>query len=131
MGIKGILLRPKQLAKIIELDDAQKNLDALYSVLECDCVDCATRKIGDTYYDIWCDDEGLFKHRPLPTVFTCDNDEIVEQICGNVFICKHNNKGGMKSLTDKELNEIYLNMGFVLIKEDGKEFFWDVVKATL
>ena len=82
------------------------NLQRIYAMLNCDCIDCVTRKFGEHYYDIWCDDEGLFKEAPLPAIATFNEGEIVEQIVGNVFICKHDGKGGMQSLTQEEYEEV-------------------------
>lgn len=39
-------------------------LDTYYELLHCNIIDIVTRKIGGKYYDIICDDEGLFNADP-------------------------------------------------------------------
>ena len=88
--------------------DSYKNLQRIYDMLKCDCIDVVSRKFGQHYYDIYCDDEGTFKpiEEQVVSVFTLSHGTCVEQIVGNVFICKHDGEGGMESLTDDEIQEV-------------------------
>ena len=110
--ITGVLIdNTTNKTKIIKYDFEQTtksnlNLQRIYDMLKCDCIDVVERKFGEHYYDIYCDDEGLFKENPLPAIATFDDGKIVEQIVGNVFICKHDGEGGMESLTQEEYREV-------------------------
>lgn len=92
----------------------------LYPLLKCTTFACVSRKIGQTYYDIWCDDEGLFDPSKTPTVLTFDGNELVEQIVGNCFICKRD-WDDMGSLTDEEVREVLASIKeFTFTGRDGK-----------
>ena len=92
----------------VEYDTKDKNyLDAYYKVLNCDTFDIARRRIGNNYYDIYCDDEGLFKENNKPSAITFDGARVVEVLVGNLFICKADKNGETIGLTDKEMDEIF------------------------
>ena len=116
-SIKGVLVANTETKTTIkpyvfeQTTKSNLNLERIYAMLECSCIDVATRKFGNNYYDIYCDDEGLFKKDNLPTIATFDdNGNLVEQIVGNVFVCKHDGEGGMESLTDSEIQEVLKNL---------------------
>ena len=88
------------------------NLDSyrdFYPVIDCEHFDVVVRKFGKHYYDIYCDDVGLLLQKP-PAIFTFDNDVAVELICGNCFVCKHDDNGDTISLTEDEVNEVLDNV---------------------
>lgn len=107
--------------------DPQENLQRIYDVLECDYITVATRKFGKNYYDVYCDDEGLLKANPLPSVATFEKGECIEQLVGNVFICKHDGEGGMQSLTQAECEEVLSTL--LSYQDNGNERI--AVGATL
>lgn len=84
------------------------DLHDIYYMLGCSCIDVQERTIGTRRYDIYLDDEGLFKENQKPSVVTTDkNGTIIEVIVGRVFICGvDREEGKMKSLTDEEVKEI-------------------------
>lgn len=95
----------------LNYNDEDKNyLDAYYKVLNCDTFDIARRKIGNNYYDIFCDDEGLFKETRKPSAITFSGDEIVEVLVGNLFICSCNEDGETIGLNDEQIDEILNNV---------------------
>lgn len=134
--IKGILIdttKPKNEIKehdFEQVKDATENLHNIYKMLNCDCIDVVERKFGKNVYDIYCDDEALLKGgTPILAIATYNqNNVLVEQIVGNVFICKHDGQGGMQALTPKECSEI-LNEILAYISVDGDVRFG--LKATV
>lgn len=110
--ITGILIdttKPKTEIGKYELKQTTKpnlNLQRIYDMLHCDCIDVVERKFGKHYYDIYCDDEGTFKENNPVSIATFDKQTLVEQIVGTVFICKHDGEGGMQSLTPQECQEV-------------------------
>ena len=93
-------------------------IDAIYSILKCTLFDIATRKIGEHYYDIYCDDEGLLKDKPMVSAMSPDNQPM---LVGNLFIVKHNDEGDAVSLTDEEIKEIQRNLT-PIFDEDGRYY---------
>lgn len=105
--IKGILITPNQKEtkpRVYELE--VNSYKDYYPLLECDTFDIQSRKFGDKYFDIYYDDEGLFKEDNNPSILTYDGDTLVEQIVGNVFIVSHNDEGETISLTDEEIKVV-------------------------
>lgn len=88
-------------------------LDDIYANLKCDCFDIATRKIGDTYYDIYCDDEGLLKEN-LNISAINRNGEVM--LVGNLLFTQHNAGG----LTESEVAEILENTVKVILRSGDK-----------
>ena len=92
-------------------------LDDIYENLNCRCFDIATRKIGDTYYDIYCDDEGLLKENPIVSAIN-HNGEVM--LVGNLLFAKHNKRGGTVGLKEKEMDEIIENTVKVVLYTGDK-----------
>lgn len=109
--IKGVLVTTTGEIKTVELDGS---LDGYYEALECDIIDCTVRRIGKKEYDIICDDEGLFKDKPVVTAIT---KSYQPALVGNLFICNNDGEGEWTSLTDDEIAEIQMNTVTVF---DGK-----------
>ena len=95
------------------------SLDSLYQALEVDTIDIVVRKIGNKYYDIVCDDNGLLY----------DDDKIVvsaisptnkPMLVGNLFVCHHNEAGELTSLNDGEFSEIVENSIVCVDLRSGK-----------
>lgn len=73
-------------------------------VIGADTFDIITRKFGDKYFDIYVDDEGLFKDVKVQTIVTkTDDGRVVEQVYGPIFIVKHDGEGNAISLSDDEI----------------------------
>lgn len=95
---------------VIHAKSIERDLDTYYKTINCDLIDIVERKIGNNYYDIICDDEGLFKEGNPTAIITTDNDDnMVEQIVGSVIICSHDDDGGTIGLTDKQIDEVLAN----------------------
>ena len=103
--IKGILLDTTK-NTIQEYDLNYKSYKDFYPILDCDCFDIATRKFGNHYIDIFCDDEGLLKVGLPMAVSTSAEGKVVEQIVGNVFLCGHDEEGDSISLTKEEIEDV-------------------------
>jgi hypothetical protein len=101
--IKGVLVDTAN-QKISEYILIYNNHKDLCPLLNCDIFTIVTRKYGKHYYDIYADDEGLYKDPLLVSTFTMNQKEI---IFGNVFICNHvKTTGAIKSLTAEQIKEI-------------------------
>lgn len=111
--IKGVLVSN---GEVKEYELEYNSYKDYYKVLNCDTFDIQTRKFGDEWLDIYCDDEGLFKENNKPSVLTFANGELVEQIVGNVFIVSHDDEGETISLTDEQIKKVMETVAVVIYK---------------
>lgn len=96
-------------AEVIELPNKRKiNLATMKHYLGFDSpVTVVERKIGNHFYDLWVDDEGLLKSSEERIVSgVCVNGN--EVLVGNMLILKHDNAGNSIGLTDKEIKDILM-----------------------
>jgi len=104
MKLTGYLVDVEnETAGVVTID---RNLHEYYKVLNCDCIDVATRKIGrfgKRYYDIICDDEGLLKDKPKISAI---NDLGQVMLCGNLFIVNNDGEGEFTSLSKDDIKWI-------------------------
>lgn len=113
--VKGVLVNPK---KGVEKIETSTDLDTLYKLLNCRCIDITYRYIGKkdarrkeqlpgTYVDVLivCDDEGLLIDNPIPSAIDSNNKI---QLCGNLLILKDVESESFDdcSLTDEEIDFI-------------------------
>ena len=102
--MKLVLVKPKEEAKIVELPKKHTYKD-LKKFIEIESpLTCVERKIGEHYYDIWCDDEGLLKEEKYIGGASGVGREI---LCGNLLIAKHDEEGGTIGLTKEEIDEVF------------------------
>lgn len=101
MSVKGFMIDVENSNPYIaEIDGS---IESYYQILKCDMFGIATRRIGESYYDIYCDDEGLLKCKPLVSAISSDHQPM---LVGNLFVVKTNDEGETISLTDEEIEEV-------------------------
>lgn len=109
-NVKGVVVdvvKNEIYVKEITYDDVKDDyLDEYYKVLNCDTFDIVNRRFGKYCLDVYCDDEGLLKEDKKVALVTYKGSQIVEIICGNVFIVGHKEAETI-SLTDDEINEVF------------------------
>lgn len=104
--VTGILIDTVNKKESIHILNSD-TLQGYYEALDCNTFDIATRKIGSKYYDIFCDDEGLFKDSPIVSAISLNGEPM---LVGNLFITRTNKEGETISLTQDEINEIESNI---------------------
>lgn len=83
-------------------------LEDYYELLDCECVDIVTRRIGNKLYDIICDDEGLLVENPI--ISAVDKD-FQPMLVGNLLIAGlADEEGHLTSLTDRDILRIEFNI---------------------
>ena len=98
MKIKGILVDVK--SNIIDVCEIEKSLESYYKILNCELIDIASMKIGNRYFDIICDDEGLMKEDiNISAIY----DDFTPALVGNILVVRHDGKGNERSLTSKDI----------------------------
>ena len=103
----------------------QDNIDDIYKEICCDCFDVAYRKIGDKWYDIFCDDEGLFKESSVPSAIY-PNMKVA--LVGNLLFANHNEIGETTGLSDDDIHNI--TMSIISIIDIDIQKSWDVVQLS-
>lgn len=99
--IKSILIDVKN--KKAEALEIEPTLQNYYKLLDCDLIDITERKIGEYWYDIVCDDEGLLKENQIPSAV---NSKSEVQLVGNLLLMNHDGEGNETSLTDEQINDL-------------------------
>lgn len=98
--MKGILIKKNGHAEVVEFKD---ELNDLYRLIDCDCIDIVIRKIGDSYYHIVCDDMGYWDDNPIVTAID-RNYRLV--LVGNLLITNSNDEGELTGLSDEDISNI-------------------------
>lgn len=99
----------KETVRAVEIPD---ELDEFYRILNCDCIDIVSRRIGwraKKRFNIVCDDEGLFKD---PQKISAIDNMGHPQLVGNLFIVGGTDpEGNLTGLSKAEADYI---LGYVL-----------------
>lgn len=88
---------------ILDFVNIEGTLDEYYNLIECDCIDIVTRRIGDTYFDIICDDEGLLKDNPRVSAVDLNGNPM---LVGNLIFSHTNDEGETTAITDDDISVI-------------------------
>ena len=100
----------------IEPVEVKDELQEYYDLIECDCIEIVARRIGDTYFDIICDEEGLLKDNPRVSAVDTDG---CPMFVGNLIFSHISDEGETESVTDEEIELIRENTG-IAFTEDGR-----------
>lgn len=112
--MRGLLIKGMNVTEV-----QASELEDYYRLMEIDTIDIVTREINGKYYDIICDDEGLLKEHPIPTVFDIDRKPM---IFGNIIIAGlADETGNMTDLTDEDIVKIENSLGIVRFF-DGRKY---------
>lgn len=110
--ITGVLFDAKSGKAGVKTINAE-TIDAYYEILECECFDVVTRKIGENYYSIFCDDEGLMKENPIVTAFV-KGRSYQPMLVGNLFVTMTDEEGNTISLTNEQIVEVLGSTRFII-----------------
>lgn len=89
------------ISKVLDIED---KLEVYYDLLECRVIDIVSRKIGDKYYDIICDDEGLLKDSIRISAMDKDDEPC---LVGSIIICNFNKAGKEVALKEEDMKNIF------------------------
>lgn len=104
-------------------DKGQSPLPTYYELLKCRCIDIVTRKIGDKWLDIICNDEGLYSNHPRPSVLDLKGRSM---IYGNVIITNSTKDGYQRTLSDEDVQEIESNLVWIVDEDILRPVLWRV-----
>jgi hypothetical protein len=113
-------------ASNIEVKAIENTLSAFYDEIGCQFIEIVKTKIRGKYYNVVCDEEGLNKENPIPTVLTARNP--YEKIVGTVIITGvEDEHGDLTSLTDEDIDNISNRMKLVRLKAGENETISKVI----
>jgi len=95
--------------RIREVEIEPNDLDKMYELLDCRCIDIVTRKIGGKWFDIVCDDEGLF-HEPQKISAVDKNGQ--PMLVGNLIFAHHDADGNLTGLDENDIFALGMNTVF-------------------
>lgn len=98
---------------LLSNDNGITELYEIYDVLKVRTIDITERQFGKEYYSIICDDEGLFKEKPIFTLWR--NRE--PQLAGNLLITKYNRLGEQIGLSDSDIITIKQNLREIIYSD--------------
>ena len=100
--------------KATTIDD---DLQVFYDIIGCECIDIVKRKIGDNYYNIICDDEGLFVEKPI--ISLAHPTDMYQTIHGNVIITGiEDENGNLTSLTKIDIVKIKSSLKYLIMLDE-------------
>lgn len=111
-------------SRIIETEGGLENY---YKLLNCDLIDITERKIDGQYFDIICDDEGLFKEGNQVSAVSEDGRP---QLVGSLLICNHDGEGGESGLSDEDLEKVSKRLA-IATSPDGEKYHVIVIDSEV
>lgn len=100
--------------KATTIDD---DLQVFYDIIGCECIDIVKRKIGDNYYNIICDDEGLFVENPI--ISLAHPTDMYQTVHGNVIITGiEDEHGNLTSLTNLDIVKIKNELKYMILLDE-------------
>lgn len=99
---------PRITTVVVGEDDAYRmtmpdSIGSYHAVCGCDLFDVARRYIGTRLYDIYCDDVGLVKGRPVTAVDAFTGEAA---LFGTLVVSASDGEGAGRSLTAEEVEEV-------------------------
>ena len=99
--------------------EVRESLDDYYENLECSTFDITHGEINGKVYDIFCDDEGLFKEDPETTAVFVNKKGVPNGVLvGNLIFANHDSAGNTTSLSDEDIESIKRSVSLLLDGED-------------
>ena len=88
----------------VEIIDVKDDLDEFYEKLNCRLIDIVKRKIGNKWFSVMCDDEGLLID--APKISAIDSAGRGVMFVGNLMFFHNDGKGRLVGLSDDDIAHI-------------------------
>lgn len=108
--VKGFLIQATNGNAVGEVT-FPNNLNSIYEVCDCQLVDIVRVNIGGKLYDVYIDDEWLFRDQPKITGKSINSDQ---ELFGNLLVVRHK-AGNVDTLTDEDIQLISQEVKKVLV----------------
>ena len=125
--IRGMLVNVY--ADIVELVETSTELQDLYKLLQCDCIDIVTASIGGKDFAVICGDEEHLKESPRIAIHCYGS---LYDIVGNAMICRDTPDGQLASLSDRDIRLIRQHvreMGRPVKNRRRRVEFWHYIET--
>ncbi len=100
MKVVYLNVENQELPKVIDIED---KLEVFYELIGCRCIDILRRKIGNKYFDIIIDDEGLLKES---YIISAVDTQFKPMLAGNLIVSKSDDEGKMIDLSEEDIKQI-------------------------
>lgn len=98
----------------------QSNLQFYYKLLRVELIDIREFELEGKFFDAICDDEGLLKDKPVPSMFDRNGKPV---LVGNLLICRNNPETGIEvELSNDDAKLIMSHIVGVESPDDGKKW---------
>lgn len=98
----------------------QSNRHFYYKLLRVQLIDIREFELEGNFYDAICDDEGLLKEKPIPSMFDEKGEPV---LVGNLLICRNDPETGFeKELTNDDAKLIMRHIVGVESPIDGRKW---------
>lgn len=98
----------------------QSNLQFYYKLLRVQLIDIREFELEGKFFDAICDDEGLLKDKPVPSMFDEKGEPV---LVGNLLICRNNPETGIEiELTNDDAKLIMRHLVGVESPIDGRKW---------
>lgn len=98
----------------------QSNLQFYYKLLRVQLIDIREFELEGKFFDAICDDEGLLKEKPIPSMFDEKGEPV---LVGNLLICRNNPETGIEiELTNDDAKLIMRHLVGVESPIDGRKW---------
>lgn len=87
----------------VKIIDIEANLDEYYRALDCTVIDIVERRIGKKWFDVMCDEEGLFRE---PQKISAINDMGQPMLVGNLMFFHNDGEGNLTGLEDSDIEHL-------------------------
>lgn len=91
----------------LEEIDIEDKLEEFYKALDCRTIEIPERKIAGKYFDIMCDEEGLFRDDAKISAISSNG---MMMLVGNLMFFHHTEDGDLTGLSTGDINHIKRNI---------------------
>lgn len=112
--VTGVYVDPDNFVKEHTIEN---DIHEYHRLLDCDCFDVTSVKVNGVYYDVFCDDEGLFKSHPKPSIADIKGNV---RVVGKCFFAGHDEDGNTVSLERGDIKSIMNRIRMVIDHSTGQ-----------
>ena len=84
----------------VQFEQITDELDTYYNIIKCQCIDIVSRQINGEWYEVVCDDEGLFCPEPIVTAVSAEGKP---ELVGGLVILRYGGEGKLTGLEPEDV----------------------------
>lgn len=114
--VTGVFVDPDNFVKEHTIEN---DIHEYHRLLDCELFDITSVRVNGVCYDVFCDDEGLFKSNPKPSIVDIKGKV---RVVGKCFFAGHDEEGNTISLEGKDIRNIMNRIRMVMNSSTGKYY---------